>query len=365
MNDLASNTRGVLRDSNIELYRIILMLLIIAHHYVVNSGIPEIFDFEHIAGNMVFAQIIGMWGKTVINCFSIITGYFMVKSNTTLKKFTRLFLQVEFYYVFFYFLFLVTGYAQFSIKEMLKTLLWFIYEPGNLYVGTYVIFYCLVPFINILIRNMSVKQYRLLLLLLITYFTVFSSIFKNETFDFLGVMAMCYLIGGYIRLYSNKNWDNIKIGAIGTTLSMVIAILSIIVVDVFGARLGFTNWGYMVFDSNKLFAVSTGISSFILFKSLKIKENTIINGFAATTFGILLFHANGWPMRNFLWKTLFRNAEFYQKSMFPLRTILIILVVFLCGAVFEWCRKKIFEKPILNFVYRSKLYNRLEKLIER
>ena len=27
------------RDSNIELYRIVLMLLIIAHHYVVNSGV--------------------------------------------------------------------------------------------------------------------------------------------------------------------------------------------------------------------------------------------------------------------------------------------------------------------------------------
>ena len=27
------------RDSNLELYRIIVMLLIIAHHYVVNSGL--------------------------------------------------------------------------------------------------------------------------------------------------------------------------------------------------------------------------------------------------------------------------------------------------------------------------------------
>ncbi len=27
------------RDSNLELYRIIVMLLIVAHHYVVNSGL--------------------------------------------------------------------------------------------------------------------------------------------------------------------------------------------------------------------------------------------------------------------------------------------------------------------------------------
>lgn len=30
-----------MRNSNIELYRIILMLIIIAHHYVVNSGIMD------------------------------------------------------------------------------------------------------------------------------------------------------------------------------------------------------------------------------------------------------------------------------------------------------------------------------------
>lgn len=30
-----------MRNSNIELYRIVLMLIIIAHHYVVNSGIMD------------------------------------------------------------------------------------------------------------------------------------------------------------------------------------------------------------------------------------------------------------------------------------------------------------------------------------
>lgn len=42
------------RDSNFELFRIILMLLIIAHHYVVNSGFGQLYDFDHITGNMIF-----------------------------------------------------------------------------------------------------------------------------------------------------------------------------------------------------------------------------------------------------------------------------------------------------------------------
>lgn len=35
---ITASTRKV-RDSNLELYRIIVMLLIVAHHYVVNSGL--------------------------------------------------------------------------------------------------------------------------------------------------------------------------------------------------------------------------------------------------------------------------------------------------------------------------------------
>ena len=99
---LAQKSGGVRRDSNIELYRIILMLLIIAHHYVVNSGLTEMFDLANISCNMVFLQLAGAWGKTVINCFSIITGYFMVNSKITFKKFTKILLQVEFYYFLFY-----------------------------------------------------------------------------------------------------------------------------------------------------------------------------------------------------------------------------------------------------------------------
>ena len=43
MDELRINLRAMKeRDSNLELYRILVMLLIIAHHYVVNSGITDV-----------------------------------------------------------------------------------------------------------------------------------------------------------------------------------------------------------------------------------------------------------------------------------------------------------------------------------
>lgn len=39
------NLRGV-RNSNIELFRIISMLMIVAHHYLVNSGLLDCIDVQ-------------------------------------------------------------------------------------------------------------------------------------------------------------------------------------------------------------------------------------------------------------------------------------------------------------------------------
>lgn len=77
------------RESGIELFRIIAMLLIVAHHYVVNSGVTQLLGGDYFKD--LFYYLFGMWGKTGINCFVLITGYFMCQSNITLRKFLKLF----------------------------------------------------------------------------------------------------------------------------------------------------------------------------------------------------------------------------------------------------------------------------------
>ena len=67
------------RDSNIELYRILVMFMIVAHHYVVNSGLIDVMKESPTSPNSIFFYLFGMWGKTGINCFVMITGYFMCK----------------------------------------------------------------------------------------------------------------------------------------------------------------------------------------------------------------------------------------------------------------------------------------------
>lgn len=44
-----------------------MMIVIISHHYVVNSGITDLYDFNNITGNVISLQIFGFAGKAMIN----------------------------------------------------------------------------------------------------------------------------------------------------------------------------------------------------------------------------------------------------------------------------------------------------------
>lgn len=50
------------RQSNIELYRIVLMLIIIAHHYVVNSGIPKEYNYANVDLQTLWLVVFGGGG---------------------------------------------------------------------------------------------------------------------------------------------------------------------------------------------------------------------------------------------------------------------------------------------------------------
>ena len=76
------------------------MLLIVAHHYVVNSGLTAAdgpIYASPMSGRSLFLLLFGAWGKIGINCFVMITGYFMCPSQITAKKLAKLVCEFMFY----------------------------------------------------------------------------------------------------------------------------------------------------------------------------------------------------------------------------------------------------------------------------
>lgn len=352
------------RESNIELFRIVLMLLIISHHLVVNSSVKELFDFGNIMPNMIFLQIFGMFGKTVINCFTFVTGFYMIKSKISLRKFLRIYFQVKFYYLLFYVLFILFGYEIFSVKGLVKTVFCVIYEANSLYVGTYIVLYLFIPFLNIFAKNMDQKQYKLFLAMTIIYFTIFSSLFMHDTFDFLGWMMVTYFIGGYIRLYGMPFLGTLSKSIVTSIVSILIIIMSILFIDFIGFKYGISNYYYFVSNGNKLLALLCSVALFSFFKKIRIKKSKVINTIAGATFGVLLFHANSDTMRNFLWKIVFDIRGHYTSSFLPLYAVGVVCCVFVIGTVIELIRKNTIEKWLFAYLDKNKAFDMIENKIK-
>ncbi len=132
------------RDSNLELFRIIVMLSIIAHHYVVNSGIWGVIQESEPSTNTLFYYLFGMWGKTGINCFVLITGWFMCTSQITLRKFLKLLLEIEFYKIIIGIIFILVGKETFSSDWLLGLLPVRNIKTG--FVSCFLLFFLLIHF---------------------------------------------------------------------------------------------------------------------------------------------------------------------------------------------------------------------------
>lgn len=357
------------RSSNLELYRIICMLMIVAHHYVVNSGLSsmgEPLTTDFTSGNSIFLTLFGAWGKTGINCFVMITGYFMCTSKITARKFVKLMAQIYFYKLMLFPIFLMSGYETSSAQRIIKLIMPF-WGISDGFTSCFIVFWLTIPFLSILVSSMNRRQHELLLLLLLSVYTLLGSVPTfNIKFNYITWFAVIFFIASYIRLYPHQIYEKKNIWGWISFLSVCLAVSSILMLRMFfGERVGM---GYMfVSDCNKIFAVLIAVSSFLWFKNMNIKYSKIINAFGAGTFGVFLIHANSDAMRTWLWSDMVDSVGHY----FCLNTVdlifystVVVLAIFVICNLIDQLRIATLEKWLFNW-YDRYLSSKAEKIVNR
>lgn len=351
------------RESNIELFRIITMLLIVAHHYVVNSGLMDYISEDIVSGPSIFLLLFGAWGKIGINCFIMITGYFMCKQNITVKKFLQLILELYFYKILIWAIFFLTGYEQYSFIQCLKVFLPFTSISQN-FTGCYLMFFLYIPFLNILINNMDKKQHiRLIVLSVFIYVILGTCPGINVVFNYVTWYIVVYFIASYIRLYPNNLFRKTKLWGGITAVCIVLSSLSVVACTWVYDKLEIMGHYYFVADCNKILAITTAISAFLFFKNIHIPNSRIINTIAASTFGVLLIHANGDTMRRWLWKDILKNTKMYSSPWLVSHAIFSVLVVYIVCTAIDFIRRRFIEKAYLDF--SVKIYENIRSYISR
>lgn len=350
MEDRENRLGGGKRDSSIELFRIVTMLCIVAHHYVVNSGIMEEITRENVLTfPSIFSLLFGWGGKTGINCFVLVTGYFMCKSSISARKFLKLLLEIEFYKIVIYFLFLISGYAQFSVKEMIKTLLP-VYGIGTGFTGSYLVFYLFIPYLNLLIKAMDERQHLLLVGLCLLTGSVLQTFLKApEAFTYVGWFMVLYFIASYIRLYPKEIFGNQRLCLVFVTVSLLLSWGSVLAGAWVYSRFGKGIYYHFVADSNKLLAVALSVSAFLFFKNLKMKYRSWINGIAASAFGVLMIHANSDIMRHWLWRDVLDNASAFYEPFFAVHALGAVLGIYVVCTLIDMFRIRFLEVPFLDW----------------
>ena len=273
----------------------------------------------------------------------------MCKSNLTLKRFLKLFLEWMFYKYAIWAIFLLTGYQTFTWKEAIMNLFPFTALTDG-FTSCYVVFMLFIPFLNLLIHAMNEKQHRYLLILSLGVFSVWASLpLVNVGSSYVFWFMNLYLVSSYIRLYPIPLFENTRFWGWMSLLAVACSYASVIAMAWMQERFGF-NPGYYFFlsDSNKITALAVAICLFMFFKNWEIRYSPVINRIAASTFGVLLIHAHSDAMRQWLWKDVCNNVGAFTSPLLVVHASGVVLMVFVACTVIDQLRIRFVEIPFFR-----------------
>ena len=284
------------------------MLFIVGEHFIYH-GLqlyrPEL-EFNI---NLVLSALYLAFAKVDVNCFVLISGYFLIYSHGIRgKHIGRLWGKTLFYSVGLTLLFLPA--MDLSAKDIVRSALpvkfelyWFI----TAYIGMYLLH----PFVNRAVYGLSQREFLHVVFLFVGMFCLYS--FKGDTFyahwgrGILWMMTL-YLIGGYIRIYG------FSVGRMqGLYWYIGCSLLTFLCSAIYFLRKG-TFFSESLFANNQPLILIASISFFLLFKDIKIEGARCKRGIQCivpSVLSVYLIHEQ-WIVRTVIWQDWLQvRAHYY------------------------------------------------------
>lgn len=322
------------RQSNIELFRIISMLLIlIVHIDGASVGLPQpMGDIASMTSRDWWRLIVESISIIGVNCFVLISGYFGIRASW--KGFLRFTYYCLFYSVAICVLagVIVALTGKFADKWSWDLLAesFMVYTHTDLwFVPAYLGLYLLAPFLNKSIEMMTCKEYSIWLGAFIA-FNLYAGWYWEGKFNPTGYtvlqLVMMYFIGRYIYRFIPK----IKNLCLYATIAWVVSIGLILLNSLYGKSI-------VAFAYNSPFVIMASVCFFLMFKSITF-SNKVINYCAASAFAVYLVHKN--PLVWGQFKSLIESL-WVQLSlpMFTFVAIAIVLLVFVACVIIDQPRR--------------------------
>ena len=355
MSDTIAKTRTLpqknTRQSNLELLRILATLFVVIVHYN-NTGSGKAFLYaDDMPLHYEILLIFEMLAICAVNIFVMISGYFLCTStHVKISKIALLYIDVIAISVLRYSLYCLMGETTFDPTAFLYRFI-----PLNWYVAVYTGLYLLSPYLNQIIKDKNISQFRFMLLIFFFVLSVWPSgvEFLSKALDFspdslspisnqgssdgytLVNFILLYLLGAYFRLYSNKAPSTRKI------IYALFVYLGCTILNTIYANFFF---GRAASYCNPLVIIQT-VAIFVIFQNLSIRSKAI-NSIASCSFGVYLMHS-------FFFR--FCQIERFVTGnplLIPVHIILSALLIYAASALIYRVYKKLFN-PVFNIVEKK------------
>lgn len=345
------------RNSNLEILRIISIIMIIAHHYAFHG-----FDEVAYSFNKNVLEILYSGGKLGVDIFVLISGYYMINSKFTLNKFLKLASEVFIYSISFFLFFYIFGpNVKFNISIAMP-----ITQNSFWFITCYIMLMLLTPFLNKACKNMSQKQHLSLIAILTLMFPV-SQLFlltKLQKYNNpLIIFVLLYLIATYVRIYNNKIKGSSKRHitiAVATTM-FYWAILLLLNYLFYKTNYDFINQLIVYIKSqDSIFLIIIATELLIGFSKMKPHYINWVNILASTSFGIYLIH-DSVLTRYYILRFLLGTTTMAKSSLIIPHAILSVLIIYCVGAIIDLLRQNTVEK-ITNLIIDKYIMRLVDKL---
>ncbi len=347
------------RLANIELLRVLSMLMVVTLHFLSRGGVSE--NAVPFSGVWVLASVWDALSIVSVNVYVLISGYFLIQSEFKAQKLINIILQVFTYSFLLYVILTAIGKNTFSVTGFIKACFpvltnqyWF----ASAYVGLYILF----PFLNKGLRAMTQKQHRNLNIVLVLLFTLYLPAKALGQNGYSIVWMVClYVFGAYLRLYYQPKKKITGKMVLFYLVPSVLLPLSSICISVLSKFVSPTiaNYSEWFYKNNSVLVLWASVALFLLFLNLEIKGERSAKWICTVgglTFGVYLFHNNP-TLRGMLWQAL-RLPEMMAHWWFFFAGVGIIVAIFTVSAAVEFCRKTVYDRII-----RSKAYTALYQKI--
>ena len=337
MENALTTVNGRIRQSNMELLRLLSMFLVLVIHA------NTVFDPWPIDQAAVLADpaacsfrfLIESLSVVCVNAFILLSGWFGIHFS-----FNRLFSFI--FQVLFFSLILTLlpsargqgGHLFFDIFTLNQY--WF--------VRAYIILFILSPALNLFAEHTSKNDFRNVLIAFFTMQTVFAYMTNSGWFDdgfspipFVGL----YLLSRYIRIHKPVFSSFKKEADLGIYLgiSLLLTALSIVLFRWFGS-------GGRMFNYTNPLVIASSVFFVLFFSKIRMKNSRTLNWVAVSSVGAYLLHMNPLFFQPYFIGTLKSFSGQYSSLAICALTLAFIIAVFGGGVLLDKVRSLIWNKAL-------------------